>query len=99
MKEDTMSEWQATQLFLSETGVHEVATNLDNAKLRCDCVSFRERSICKHTRFVSIRRSQNNGIYPVEVSKKASEHEASLASLDPKLFRPFLVKYGKIEIV
>lgn len=94
-----MGEWQATQLFLSETGVHEVATNLDNAKLRCDCVSFGERSICKHTRFVSIRRSQNNGIYPVEVSKKASEHEASLASLDPKLFRPFLVKYGKIETV
>ena len=94
-----MSEWQATQLFLSETVFHEVATNLDNAKLRCDCVSFGERSICKHTRFVSIRRSQNNGIYPVEVSKKASEHEASLASLDPKLFRPFLVKYGKIEIV
>lgn len=92
-----MGEWQATQLFLSETGVHEVDINLDSKKLRCNCPGFSTRTACKHTRFVTERMKTNGGIYPVEVSSKASKSESSFASLDPKLFREFLIKYGKIQ--
>lgn len=97
MKETTMADWQITQLFISETGVHEVYVNLDSKKLKCNCDGFSSRSACKHTRFVSQRMKDNNGVYPVQVSNKASESESSLASLDPKMFRDFLLKYGKIE--
>ena len=99
MKDVTMSEWQITQLFLSETGVHEVYINLDNKKLRCNCEGFSSRSNCKHARFVSERLKTNDGVYPVEVSNRASEHESAMASLDPKLFREFLIKYGKIQVL
>ena len=94
-----MADWQITQLFLSETGVHEVYVNLDSKKLKCTCEGFSTRTACKHTRFVSERMKKNNGVYPVQVSNKASESESTLASLDPKMFREFLLKYGKIEAV
>lgn len=97
MKETTMAEWQITQLFLSETGVHEVYVNLDSKKLKCNCDGFSSRSACKHTRFVSQRMKDNNGVYPVQVSNKASQSESNIASLDPTMFREFLLKYGKIE--
>jgi len=99
MKDITMSTWQVTQLFLSETGVHEVYVNLDNKKLRCNCEGFLARSGCKHTRFVSERMSTNGGVYPVEVSNKASTAETALAALSPDIFRDFLLKYGKIEVL
>jgi len=98
MKEDTMS-WQVAQIFLSETGVHEVHINLDNKKLRCDCSGYGSRSVCKHIRYVKTRIEQNDGVYPVEVSSRASQDESSMASLDPELFRAFLFKYGKIEVI
>jgi hypothetical protein len=41
----------------------------------------------------------NSGIYPVEISSKAPEHDAALASLDPIMFRDFLLRYGKIEVL
>jgi hypothetical protein len=97
MKEIIMSEWQITQLFLSETGVHEVYVNLDSKKLKCNCDGFSTRSACKHVIFVSKRMKANGGVYPVQISNKASESESTLASLDPKMFREFLLKYGKIE--
>ena len=53
MKETTMSTWQVTQLFLSDSGPHEVWINIDNKKLRCNCEGFNSRSMCKHTRYVS----------------------------------------------
>jgi hypothetical protein len=42
---------------------------------------------------------KNSGIYPVEISNKAPETDAALASLDPIMFRDFLLKYGKIEVL
>ena len=99
MKEVTMEDWQITQVFLSETGVHEVYINLNNQKLRCNCDGYGIRSICKHTRFVKMRMDKNKGIYPVEVSDKVSHTESAMASLDPKIFRDFLIKYGRIEVV
>jgi hypothetical protein len=41
----------------------------------------------------------NNGIYPVEVSNKASREESSIAKEDPENFRQFLVKYGRVEVL
>jgi hypothetical protein len=50
-------------------------------------------------RYVKTRIEENDGIYPVEVSSRASQAESSMASLDPELFRAFLFKYGKIEVI
>lgn len=99
MKDTTMSSWQITQIFLSDTGVEEVFVNLDNKKLRCTCEGYSSRSACKHVRFVSDRMKINGGVYPVEVSNKASDSESEMAILDPKLFRKFLLRYGKIEVI
>ena len=95
----TKDEWQIAQIFLSETGVQEVYVHGDSRKVRCTCEGYGSRSACKHTRFVVDRMKLNNGVYPVQVSNKASESEGTFASLDPKLFRDFLVKYGKIEVI
>jgi len=99
MKETTMSTWQVTQLFLSDSGPHEVWINVDNKKLRCNCEGFNTRSMCKHTRYVSERMKNNFGVYPVEISTKAPPLAAEMASLDPIMFRNFLLKYGKIEVL
>jgi hypothetical protein len=99
MKETNMKDWQLTQLFLSDTGVHEVYVDQDSKKLYCSCEGYQSRAVCKHTRFVTKRMSQNDGIYPVEISNKAPQEELTLASLDPSIFRNFLVKYGKIEVL
>lgn len=98
MKDTTMT-WQITQLFLSETGVHEVYVHMDSKKLKCNCEGFIARSNCKHARFVADRIKSNHGTYPVEVSNKAPHSEGAMASLDPELFRDFLIKYGKIQVI
>jgi hypothetical protein len=94
-----MNYWQLTQLFLSDTGVHEVEMNVSTDKLRCTCVGFDSRSQCKHIRFVKTRMQENGGIYPTEVSKRASKLDTIIASRDPKLFRKLLIDYGKIEVI
>ena len=99
MIELARDEWQIAQIFLSETGVQEVYVHADSRKVRCTCDGFGSRSVCKHARFVTDRMKLNGGVYPVQVSNKASESEGTFASLDPKLFRDFLVKYGKIEVI
>jgi hypothetical protein len=41
----------------------------------------------------------NDGVYPTEISKKASNLEALIANQDPESFRKLLVNYGKIEVL
>lgn len=94
-----MSYWQATQLFLSDTGVHEVEVNVSSSKLRCNCNGYGSRSSCKHVRFVRSRMDDNGGIYPTEISNKASKLDAAVASKDPNAFRQLLINYGKIEVL
>jgi len=90
-------DWMITQIFLSDTGVHEVDVHHGSHKLRCDCAGFQTRGNCKHTRFVKQRMDNNGGIYPVEISNRVN-HEVSIeASKDPAAFRNLLLKYGKIE--
>ena len=96
MKELLM-DWQITQIFLSDTGVHEVHVQSNTHKLRCNCPGYSGRRACKHTRFVHDRMQLNGGIYPVEISTKISKEESVLASYDPEAFREILVNYGKIE--
>lgn len=98
MKETTM-DWQITQIFLSDTGVHEVFVQQDTSKLRCNCPGYSDRSACKHVRFVKGRMDKNGGIYPVEISNKVSREESIEASYDPIAFRELLVNYGKIEAI
>jgi hypothetical protein len=95
----TMSSWQTTQVFLSDTGVHEVEINLQSARLRCDCPGFGSRETCKHTKFVKTKMLENDGVYPVKVSKDAPREESYLAKNDPESFRKFLFKYGRVEVV
>jgi len=94
-----MNNWQVTQLFLSETGVHEVELNTGSLKLRCNCTGYGNRSSCKHVRFVRERMDKNGGIYPTQISSRASKLEATVASSDPSAFRQLLIEYGKIEVV
>lgn len=91
--------WQTTQLFLSADGVHEVSVHTDSYKLRCTCDGYDLRKACKHTRFVKQRMDENGGIYPTEVSTRASRLDAIAASQDPVLFRELLINYGKIEVI
>ena len=95
----TAMTWQTTQLFLSGDGVHEVSINMSSHKLKCTCDGFGVRNMCKHTRFVKQRMDENGGIYPTEVSTKASKIDAIVASQDPVLFRDLLINYGKIEVL
>jgi len=92
-------EWMITQIFLSDTGVHEVYVHNSTHRLRCDCPGFDTRGQCKHTRFVRTRMDRNGGIYPVEISTRASEDAVIITSDDPVEFRNLLVNYGKIETV
>ena len=91
--------WQTTQLFLSDSGVHEVSVNLETHRLRCTCLGYNSRSSCKHTRFVKQRMEENDGVYPTEVSTRATKMDTLIASQDPNLFRTLLINYGKIEVL
>lgn len=94
-----MSDWQVLQIFLSETGVHEVEMHHASEKLRCNCPGAIGRTHCKHMRFVKSRMNKNGGIYPCDISTRASKLDAIAASQDPKAFRQLLIEYGKIEVV
>jgi hypothetical protein len=91
--------WQLSQLFLSDTGVHEVELETKSLKLRCNCLGFKNRSSCKHIRFVRERMDLNGGVYATHVSTKAPAIEANLAMHSPEAFRNLLINYGKIEVV
>lgn len=99
MRKETTLDWMITQLFLSETGVHEVYVHHKSHKLRCDCDGFLTRGLCKHSKFVQTRMNKNGGVYPVEVSNRADSDKVAMASEDPEAFRDLLVKYGKIEAI
>ena len=99
MKETAMNTWQITQIFLSDTGVHEVHVNVNNLKLKCNCLGFAARNTCKHSNFVKERMNNNGGVYPVEISNKVSRAESVVAMEDPIAFRDMVLKYGKIEVL
>ncbi len=100
MKATNMNDtWQVSQLFLSDTGVHEVEIQMSTSKVRCNCPGYETRGNCKHARLVNHRMEKNGGVYPIEISTKANRLATSIASRDPQAFRDLLVKYGRIEVI
>lgn len=96
----TMSDWQTTQVFLSDTGVHEVEISLVSGRLRCNCPGYSSRSSCKHARFVDNRMNENGGVYPVEISNSAkAEYFGQKALENPEEFRKYLYRYGRVEVI
>jgi hypothetical protein len=98
-----MNEYRLLQVFLSTSstnpgpGIFEVYGD-EEQNLKCSCPGFNVKGTCKHTKYVNLRIDENDGVYPVEISTKASVAEAELAKNDPDKFREFLIKYGKIEV-
>lgn len=98
----TVEEVRLIQVFLSPTAtpgpnVFEVSSNT-NGVLFCNCPGFKGRNTCKHTKFVKARIDSNNGHYPLEISKKATEEDAEKAKKSPEDFRQFVIRFGKIEV-
>ena len=90
------------QVFLSNTktpgpGIYEVSVDKEDV-LHCNCPGFMSRSKCKHVNFVNNRIESNNGSYPLEISSKATQEDASHAQESNKAFREFVVKFGRIEV-
>jgi len=98
-KDAIMDEWRVAQIFLSDTGVHEVLLHMKSSKGKCDCPGYSSRSTCKHVKYVQNRMADNHGVYPVEISSKASTADTYGQLNDPALFRKLILKYGKIEVL
>ena len=92
-------EWMTAQIFLSDTGVHDVEVNGRTMNLRCNCPGYDRRGACKHTYHVRQLMERNGGIYPTEISNRISREDSMNAANDPKAFRDVLVNYGKIVVV
>lgn len=101
MKETTVSkeEWRTVQFFLSARGVFEVEIDLESDGVRCTCPGFQSRNVCKHSRIVVKKADENRGVYPLQISAKASANETKHATDSNESFREFVVKYGKIEVI
>jgi hypothetical protein len=99
----SVSDYKLIQVFLSQSstnpgpGIFEVSGD-DEQNLRCTCPGFSVKGTCKHTKYVALAIVENDGVYPIEVSTKASLAETELARQDPDKFREFLLKYGKIKV-
>jgi hypothetical protein len=78
--------------------VYEVSQTDDNS-LVCTCPGFRGRNSCKHVKFVRARIETNDGVYPLEITYKATLDDANKARQSNKDFRDFVLKFGKIEVV
>ena len=90
------------QVFLSQSqtpgpGIFEVSTN-DEGALFCTCPGFSGRKTCKHTKLVQTRIDNNNGNYPLEILRRATQEEAEQAKLSDESHRSFIIRYGKIEV-
>jgi hypothetical protein len=102
MKGGAVDEVRLIQVFLSPTAspgpnIFEVTSSADGT-LHCNCSGFKGRSLCKHTRFVKARIDSNNGNYPLEISKRATEEDAQRAKESTEEFRKFVIKFAKIEV-
>jgi hypothetical protein len=101
MKDSIMEthEWRTAQIFLSIRGIFEVDVDIESQDIRCSCPGFETRKICKHTRFVIKKVTENDGTYPLKISSRATASETKSAQESYESFRDFAVKYGKIEIL
>lgn len=91
------------QVFLSQAqrpgpSIFEVSSDSDTDSIRCTCPGFVGRSTCKHVRFVKSRMDNNDGTYPLEISKRATKEDIKKAQQSDEDFRKFVIKFGKIEV-
>lgn len=91
------------QVFLSPSNsptpvISEVSIDSDTDTLYCTCPGFRSKKTCKHTEEVRSRIDENDGSYPLAISKTATQEEADKAMESEEEFHKFVVKYGKIEV-
>jgi hypothetical protein len=104
MMEETLDDQlKLMQVFLTQgntpgPSVYEVSENQKN-RLVCTCPGFRGRSTCKHVKFVQARVDNNGGVYPLEVTQRATIEDADKARQSNTDFREFVLKFGKIEVV
>lgn len=94
-------EWRTVQVFLSPSmsGIFEVEIDVEDGSLRCNCMSFKSRNVCKHSRFVKGKMDVNGGHYAVLVPANVTEEDLEEANADPETFRSFVLKNGKIEVL
>lgn len=102
MMESSVEHKRLLQVFLSPTAtpgpsIFEVSSTTDGA-LSCTCAGYKGRTTCKHTRFVKARIDSNNGSYPLEISKAATEEDTENAKQSPEAFRRFVIRFAKIEV-
>jgi len=92
--------WRTVQVFLEDYGVIEVEVDQENnQKARCTCPGFMRAGRCKHTKHVKDVMAENDGHYSIHIPVDVDEAEAIRALRDPELFRDFVIKYGKVEVI
>ncbi|NDA61959.1 MAG: hypothetical protein EBX50_07945 [Chitinophagia bacterium] len=101
MKDKTMAkaEWRTVQFFLSARGIFEVKIDLTSDGVECTCPGYEAKGACKHTRYVVAKAKENNGVYPLKISTRAPMSENKAINNSEELFREFVLKYGKIEVL
>lgn len=93
-------DWRTVQLFLDENGVYEVEIDVDNRKkARCTCPAFKMSARCKHVKFVKSQLDETSGHYSIQIPVDVSDEEAHQAMSSSELFRDFILKYGKVEVI
>jgi hypothetical protein len=93
-------DWRTVQVFLSGDGVFEVEVDSDNSnKARCSCPSFRAAARCKHVRHVKKQIDLNGGHYSILIPNEVSEDEAALAMKNSEMFREFVIRHAKVEVI
>jgi hypothetical protein len=102
MMESSVEHKRLIQVFLSPTAtpgpnIFEVSSG-SNGDLSCTCSGYKGRTTCKHTRFVKARIDSNQGSYPLEISKSATDEDAQKAKESPEAFRDFVIRFAKIEV-
>jgi len=93
-------EWRTVQMFLSPDGVFEVEIDAENSKkVRCTCPAFQRSARCQHAKYVKKYMAENEGHYSIHIPEDVEDEEAFAAMADPKLFREFVLKHGKVEVI
>lgn len=95
-------DWRTVQVFLSEKGIHEVELNTAKSlRIRCNCASFKRFFPCVHAKYVKeqITKSPDGISYSVSIPDVLDDDESLYALDDPKLFREFILKYGKVLVI
>lgn len=98
---EVAEDWRMVQLFLSprQPAVFEVEMNLENSNVRCTCPTFKGRTTCRHTKFVSACMDNHDGFYPLMVAATAPTDGMNEAMESPEKFRDFVLKYAKVEVL